>query len=116
MPDNPTQPKSPPEEVVEYRAVEAAVRWKVADMAMAGWTASEEFEENYAAKAVRPILEAATPHIIAAYEEQPNVLSVEEARLLVKANERPAPDTPEEMGEFVKLMDRLDAWAAEEGG
>lgn len=45
-------------------------------------------------------------------ERKPNVLTVEEAALLVKANTQLLPDSDEEYERFSRLMDRLDAWAA----
>lgn len=46
--------------------------------------------------------------------DSPRVLSPEEARLLVKANETNAPDNAEELFAFTQLLDRLAHWAEEE--
>lgn len=46
--------------------------------------------------------------------DAPNVLTVEEAALLVKANEQPMPDSDEELERFSRLLDRLAAWVESE--
>lgn len=46
--------------------------------------------------------------------DAPNVLTVEEAALLVKANEQPVPESYEELQRFSLLLDRLAAWVESE--